>query len=130
LPTVKQAFVGDETFAEESWRKVTKNHVIEGRYSLAEIVAAVCKVVGVEQEEFARGIKEDRIQSRRELLMYIARRHSGASLQEKVRWLGVRDVPTVSHGVRRAERRLKEEGPFRQQLEEILRNLVHSHIQA
>ncbi len=130
LPIVKQTFVGDETFAEQSWRKVTKNHVIERRYGLAEIVAAVGKVVGVEQEEFAGGIKADRIQRGRELFMYIARRYSAASLQEMIRWLGVRDVSTVSHGVRRAERRLKEEGLFRQQLEEILRNLVHSHIQA
>ena len=62
--------------------------------------------------------------------MYMARRYSGASLQEIVRWLGVRDVSTVSHGVRRAEKRLKEQGPFRQQLEETLRTLIHSHIQA
>ena len=34
----------------------------------------------------------------------------GASLQEIIRWLGARDVSTVSHGVRRAESRLKEGG--------------------
>ena len=130
LPIVKQTFVGDENFAEQAWRKVTKNHVIEGRYGIAVIVQAVCKVVGVEQEEFARGTKEDRIQRGRELFMYMARRYSEASLQEMVRWLGVRDVSTVSHGVRRAERRLKEEGLFGEQLEETLRTLIHSHIQA
>ena len=51
LPIIKQTFVGDEDFAEQAWRKVTKDHAIEERYGLAVIVQAVCKVVGVEQEE-------------------------------------------------------------------------------
>jgi putative transposase len=130
LPIVKQAFVGDEDFAEQAWRKVTKGHAREGRYGIAVLVQAVCDVVGVEKEEFGRGTKEERIQRGRELFMYMARRYSGASLQEIVRWLGVRDVSTVSHGVRRAERRVREEGSFRQQIEETLRKLLHSHIQA
>jgi REP element-mobilizing transposase RayT len=130
LPIVKQTFVGDENFAAQTWRKMTKNHAIEERYDLALIVQAVCKVVGVEQAEFARGTKEDRIQRGRELLMYLARRYSTASSQEIVRWLGVRDVSTLSHGVRRAEGRLKADEPFRQQLEDALLSLVHSHIQA
>ena len=132
LPIIKQTFVGDENFAEQACRKVKKNHELERRYGLVVIVQAVCQVVGVESGEFTRGTKakEDRIQRGRELFMYIARRYSAASLQEMVRWLGVRDVSTVSHGVKRAERRLKEEEPFRQQLEDTLHNLTHSHIQA
>ena len=130
LPIIKQTFVGDEKFAEQAWRKVKKNHEMERRYGLAVIVQAVCQVVRVEPEELARGTKEDRVQRGRELFMYIARRYSAASLQEMVRWLGVRDVSTVSHGVKRAERRLKAEEPFRQQLDETLHNLTHSHIQA
>ena len=130
LPIIKQTFVGDEDFAEQACRKVTKNRATEARYGLAVIVQAVCKVVGVEQDEFGRGTKERRIQTGRELFMYMARRYSGASLQEIVRWLGVRDVSTVSHGVKRAEERLKVQELFRQQLEETLRTLIRSHIQA
>jgi putative transposase len=130
LPIVKQTFVGDEDFAERSWRKVMKGPESAGRYTVATIVHAVCEIAGIEPEEFGSGTKEERIQRGRELFMYIARRYSGARLQEIVRWLGVRDVSTVSHGVKRAERRLKEEGPFRQQIEAVLRALVCSHIQA
>jgi REP element-mobilizing transposase RayT len=130
LPIVKQTFVGDENFAEQVWQRMTKNHDVAGRYGLAVIRRAVCQVVGIELDDFSRGTKVDHIQRGRELFMYMARRYSAASLQETVRWLGVRDVSTVSHGVRRAERRLKQEELFRQQLEETLRNLIHSHIQA
>jgi putative transposase len=130
LPIVKQAFVGDEAFAERAWRKVMQGPANAGRYGLAAIMQAVHEVTGIEPEGFASGTKEERLQRGRELFMYMARRYSGASLQEIVRWLGVRDVSTVSHGVRRAEKRLKEEGSFRQQIEEVLRTLVDSHIQA
>jgi putative transposase len=129
LPIVKQTFVGDEDFAERSWRKVMKGPASAGRYSVATIAHAVCEITGIEPEEFGSGTKEERIQRGRELFMYIARRYSGARLQEIVRWLGVRDVSTVSHGVKRAERRLKEEGPFRQQIQDTLRALARSHIQ-
>jgi putative transposase len=129
LPIIKQTFVGDEKFADQAWQRVKKNPALQRPYGLVVIVHAVCQVVGVAPEEFARSTKEDRIQRGRELFMYIARRYSAASLQEIVRWLGVRDVSTVSHGVKRAEKRAKEEEPFRQQLEETLLNLTNSHIQ-
>ena len=105
LPVIKQAFVGDEDFVEQAQQKVKTGQAREGRYSLAVIVEAVCEVVGVQREELGRGTKEERLQRGRELFMYIARRYSGASLQEIIRWLGARDVSTVSHGVRRAESR-------------------------
>jgi chromosomal replication initiation ATPase DnaA len=55
--------------------------------------------------------------------MYVARRYSEASLEEVVRHLGVRDRSTVSHGVKRAERRVREEKDFRGQVEEVLEEL-------
>jgi chromosomal replication initiation ATPase DnaA len=53
--------------------------------------------------------KEERIQRGQELFMYIARQYNGASLQQIVRWLEVRDVSTSGHGIGK---------------------LLHSHIQA
>ncbi len=44
--------------------------------------------------------------------------------------LGVRDIVTVSHAVRRAERRSEEEEAFGRQVQRILRRLSHSRIQA
>lgn len=55
---------------------------------------------------------------------------NGASLGEILPYLGARDGSTVSHGVRRAEQRLKEERDFRQQVEQVLSSLPSSHIQA
>jgi REP element-mobilizing transposase RayT len=130
LPITKQSFVGDESFALQVRAEREKLREQEGHYSLAIIVQAVCHVVGVEPEDFASSSKEDRIQRGRELFMYTARRYSEASLQEVVRWLRVKDGSTVTHGVRRAERRLKEEELFRRQLEAILRILADSNIQA
>lgn len=58
------------------------------------------------------------------------KRYSGASLKEIVSRLGVRDVSTVSHGVKRAEVRLRKNQEFRGQVAEVLRKLSGSHIQA
>ncbi len=59
--------------------------------------------------------------------MYVARRHGRASLQEITVWLGVRDLSTVSHGVRRVKETARG---FRRQLAQVVRRLAHSHIQA
>lgn len=62
--------------------------------------------------------------------MYIGRGYSEANLKEIGSWLGVREVSTISHGVRRAEVRLRENGEFRCQVEGVLRRLSNSRIQA
>lgn len=62
--------------------------------------------------------------------MYLARRYSRARLRDIIARLGVRDPATVSHGVRRAERRLETEEEFRRQARQVLRRLSHSPIQA
>ena len=130
LPLIKQEFVGDEDFAERARSKAKKHNVIEGRYGLGAIVRQVCKVVEIDPEELTTAPKQERVERGRELFMYIARRHSEASLREIVSWLGVRDPSTVSHGVRRAEVRLKEEKEFRREVEAVLTSLAHSRIQA
>jgi hypothetical protein len=52
--------------------------------------------------------------------MYMARKYSGAGLREIVNRLGARDLSTVSHGVRRAEARLKGDREFRRLLKNAL----------
>ena len=81
-------------------------------------------------EELRSAGKEEWRQRGREMLMYLARQYSGVSLREILPYLGARDGSTVSHGVRRAERRVKEERGFRQQVEQVLRSLSSSYIQA
>jgi len=130
LPITRQVFVGDEGFAERVLRRAGKDKALEGRYSLTDIVDGVCRVVGIEGDGLRRASKEEKIQRGRELFMYLARRYSQASLGEIVRYLGARDISTVSHGVRRVERRLKEERDFRAELDRIVKKLFRSRIQA
>jgi len=130
VPIIKQAFVGDEDFVKQAEKKAKKGPALEGRYRLADIVPIICKVMGVEKDELRRTLREERIQRSREALMYIARRYSEASLGEIVGLLGVKDMSTVSHGIRRAEGRLGDEEGFRRQVNEVLKRLSHSCIQA
>lgn len=131
LPVREQAFVGDEEFVEEVRRK--GRHLGEGntqQYVLGDIADAVCAVVGVTREQIRQPLKDAQVQRARELFMYVARRQSDASLRKIIARLGVRDMATVSHGVRRAEMRLEKDRDFRRQAEQILRKLSHSRIQA
>ncbi len=130
LPLHKQVFVGEEEFVETTERQVQKVTPAAGRYRLAAIVQGVCEVLGVGKEELRSAGKEEWRQRGREMLMYLARQYSGVSPREVLPYLGARDGSTVSHGVRRAERRVKEERGFRQQVEQVLRSLSSSHIQA
>lgn len=130
LPIVRQAFVGNEDFVERARRKVERSSGTEGHYPFAQIISLVCEVMGVEREELTRALREERVQKGREALMYVARRYSEASLREIVRFLGVKEMSTVSHGVRRAEGRLREEQDFRWQVNAVVKKLAHSRMQA
>jgi len=130
LPVIKQAFVGDEDFAEQATRRAKRASGIEGRYRLAEIVPVVCRVMGIDKEELRKITRESRIQEGREVLMYMARRYSESSLREITSCLGVRDLSTVSHGVRRAEERLRKEHAFCTLIDRVLKKLSYSRIQA
>jgi len=130
LPILRQAFIGDEEFVDRVTGRAKKGTFDgEQRYSLKDIVFAVCRVTGIEAENLRRISKDPRIQEARELLMYVARRYTGASLREMLPHLGVRDISTVSHGVKRAEDRLSHEGAFRGRLGQVLKRL-NSRIQA
>ena len=130
LSILRQAFIGDEDFVDRVTSRA-KKRILDGeqRYSLKDIVFAVCRVTGIEAENLGRISKDPRIQEARELLMYVARRYSGASLREMLPHLGVRDISTVSHGVKRADNRLIHERVFRDQVGRVL-NRLNSRIQA
>lgn len=131
LPIREQAFVGDKDFVEEARRKGSGLGRRKARvYSLGAIAKAVAAVAGIRAEDLRNPGRAPQIQRARDLFMYLARRYSRARLHEIIAWLGVRDPATVSHGVRRAERRLDSEGEFRRQAREADRRLVHSPIQA
>ena len=130
LPVIKQVFVGEEDFVEQALREGARQPPLEGCYRLGDIVQAVCQVTLVGRDELSKALKEERVQRARELLMYVARRYSRASLAEIARYLGARDISTVSHGVRRAERYLGEDRDFQHQAKQVLKELNRSRIQA
>jgi putative transposase len=130
LPVLKQAFIGDEEFAEEARKKATKLPASERVYPLKRIVQVVGEVSGERAEEIRRPGRSPAVKSAREIICYLARRHSDVGLRELTRFLGVKELSTPSHGVRRAEQRLNKEPDFRLQLEQVLKILSHSSMQA
>ncbi|MGH7773710.1 MAG: helix-turn-helix domain-containing protein [Candidatus Binatia bacterium] len=130
LPVIKQGFVGDEDFVEQAKKEARSFTGKEASLSFKDILTTVCKVSGVEAEELRRPLRSERVQRGREILVYISRRRSDISLRELVRFLGVKELSTVSHGLRRAEERLRDDLGFRQQVESALKKLAHSPMQA
>jgi hypothetical protein len=130
LPVIKQGFVGDEDFVEQAKKEARRFTGKEAAFSFKDIISTVCKVTGAEEEELRRPLRSDRVQRGREMLVYLSRRWSDMSLRELVRFLGVKELSTVSHGLRRAEERLREDLGFRQQVETALRKLARSPMQA
>ena len=129
LPAMNQGIMGDEKFAEQIQRAVRVKSVNRRSYGLTEIVDAVCRVAKVEARELVKPLRRARVQTARELLMYIARNHTEAALREIADHLGVRDISTVSHGVRRVEEKLTAGTAAAKELERSLRR-IHSLIQA
>jgi len=132
LPVIKQAFIGDEDFAEAARRKAENipRGDEDGGYPLKLIAQAVCKASGLAQAEIQRPGRSGSVQQAREMLCYVARRRSDVGLRELTRFLGVKELSTASHGVRRAERRMSQEQDFRRKMERVLRFLRHSSMQA
>ena len=128
-PVLKGGFVGDEDFVEEARKKAIRP-VLEEHYPLKRMVQAVCKVCGVAEEEIKRPGRSEGVQSARELLCYVSRRHSDVGLRELARFLGVKELSTPSHGLRRAEQRIRTDSSFRRQLDRIFKLLGHSPMQA
>ncbi len=129
LPVLKQVFIGDEDFVEEARKKAVNLSILERSYPLKRMVSAVCKVCSVAEEEIRRPTRNEGVQRARELLCYVSRRHSDVGLRDLARFLGVKELSTPSHGVKRAEQRLKTDQSFRRQVDRVLTTL-HSSIQA
>ena len=98
--------------------------------SLKRIVRAVCKVSGVPEEDVKHSGRRKEAQRARELICYVSRRHGTASLTELRTLLGVKELSTPSHALRRAEKRLIDDRGFRRQLQRVLDLLVDSSMQA
>ena len=130
LAVRKQAFIGDEEFEEAAKRKALGVAAVERSYSLKRIAQAVCRVTGVSQDDVKHSRRREEVQRARELLCYVSRRHGTVSLTELSAFLGVKELSTPSHALRRAERRLTEDRGFRRQLEQVSNVLAHSSMQA
>lgn len=130
LPVIKQGFVGDEDFVEQAKKEARRFTGKETPLSFKDIISTVCKVTGVEEEDLRRPVRSERVQRGREIVVYLSRRWSDMNLRELVRFLGVKELSTVSHGLRRAEERLREDLGFRQQVQNALKKLSHSPMQA
>lgn len=127
LPITEQAFIGDEELVEGPAR--APQRPLAASYGLREIARAVGAVVRLPPEQLQIPSRNAQIQRGQELLMYVARRQGRPGLREVTAWLVVRDLSTVSHGVRRATVRIKTEGNFRRQLAQVVPRPAHSHVQ-
>ncbi|MEX0802377.1 MAG: helix-turn-helix domain-containing protein, partial [Candidatus Binatia bacterium] len=130
LPVIGQAFVGEEGFARQAKRKSVTADVTNEKYGLREIAQAVGHVLRLEENDLKKPLRSEEVQKGRVILMYLARTHGEINLKELADFLGVKEMSTVSHGVRRAEVRLKEDRDFRHTVEKVLKNLAHSPMQA
>lgn len=130
LPVRKQAFIGDEEFEEAARRKAEKHSDMERVYPLKRIVQAVCKASGVPEEDLKRSRRREEVQRAREIVCYLSRRYGDVSLGGLAGFLGVKELSTPSHALRRAEKRLQEDASFRHQLERVLKIVTDSLMQA
>jgi REP element-mobilizing transposase RayT len=126
---IKQVIIGDEEFAEEAFRRRRPGNVVDGTFTLSEIEKAVCQATQIDRDELTRPQRTMVVNRARELFMYLARRHTGASLREIARRLRVRDISTVSHGEKRVTMTLQEKGPAAREVKKFL-NQTYSFIQA
>lgn len=129
-PVVKQAFIGDEDFVEQARRKAAKLSILDTPPAFKRIVKAVCQVSDLVEDDIKRSGRSEAIQRAREIVCYISRRHGDVGLRELARFLGVKELSTPTHGVRRAEQRIERDPGFRRQVERVLKLIGHSSMQA
>jgi putative transposase len=123
---IKQIYIGDENFVEVVRGRVNKDSMDGARYSFQRIVDAVSGVMGVDRAEIGRSKRSEAVQRSREMLCYVCRHHGEVGLEELAKFLGVKELSTVSHATKRAEARLKEDSRFSRQLEGALKRLDSS----
>jgi REP element-mobilizing transposase RayT len=127
--TIKQLVIGDTEFAEQALERNVGRAGMERGYTLGQVEQAVCRVARIEREELGRAQRKPAVKRARELLMYLGRRYTGASLREIADRLGVRDISTVSHGEKRVAKGLQESGAGAKELKRAL-DKTYSLIQA
>lgn len=91
------------TFAPYDLRRLPAPR-IHKRVTIAEIQARVAQQFNVRIAELQTSSRKRRIARPRQVAMYLAHRHTTASLPEIGRRLGNRDHTTVIHGIRQIER--------------------------
>jgi REP-associated tyrosine transposase len=128
-PTVKQVIIGDERFAEQVLKNRRPSIANERLYTLTDMEKAVCQVTRIDRDDLARPQRTPAVNRARELFMYLARRHTDASLRELADRLRVRDISTVSHGEKRVTKSLQDNSPAAKELNRILKK-TYSLIQA
>lgn len=52
--------------------------------------------------------------------MYVTRKHGDISLRELAAFLGLKEWSTISHGVKRAEQRLKQDRSFNRKAKAVM----------
>jgi chromosomal replication initiation ATPase DnaA len=72
-------------------------------------------VSGVPEEDLTRSRRREEVQRAREVVCYLSRRHGDVSLGELAGFLGVKELSTPSHALRRADKRLQEDASFRRE---------------
>jgi hypothetical protein len=119
-PTVKQVVIGDKQFAERVLKNRRRSTLIERAYTLTDVEKAVCQVTQIGRDELARPQRTPAVKRARDVFMYLARRHTEASLREIAQRLRVRDISTVSHGEKRLTNSLRENSAASKELKRVL----------
>lgn len=117
-----QVVIGDERFAEQILKNRRPSIANERLYTLTDMGNAVCQVTRIDRDDLARPQRTPAVNRARELFMYLARRHTEASLREVAQRLRVRDISTVSHREKRVTHSLRENSPAAKALKRTLKN--------
>ncbi len=112
--------IGDAEFAEQVFDKYKASVAVERVYTLRDVEGAICRMTRIDREELRRPQRKPTVKRARELLMYLGRRHTGASLREMADRLGARDISTVSHGEKRVTKSLRGNSAESKELKRIL----------
>ncbi len=93
------------------------------RASFGQIAAEVCRELGVSRAELGSATRAKRVAVARQVVMWLCRRHTDASLDAIGEALGGRDHSTVVHGLQAIERRLAADAALRDQVRAIEQRL-------
>lgn len=87
--------------------------------TIAEVQELTCDAFGITREELLSASREARIAWPRQLAMYLARKHTGASLPSIGAEFGGRGHTTVLHACRRASQRMSSDAALARRVEQL-----------